>query len=85
MQVWIGCPQFHEIGVWTTHIPSSKIPKQDSGSCVSKMGVNPHEIVKIRLDDKGKQGLIHEYVGKRAKMQRSKGSQMGGTKQARQA
>lgn len=36
MQVWIGCPQFHEIGVWTTH------------------------------------KLMHEHVGKHAKMQRSK-------------
>ena len=49
MQVWIGCPQFHEIGVWTTH------------------------------------RLMNEHVGKRAKMQRSNESQMGGTKQARQA
>ena len=28
---------------------------------------------------------MHEHVGKRAKMQRSKESQMGGAKQARQA
>ena len=49
MQVWIECPQFHWIGIWTTH------------------------------------RLMHEHVGKRAKMQRSKESQMGGAKQARQA
>ena len=61
---------------------SSKIPKWDSGSRVSKMGVNPHEIVRIRLDDTSKQGLMHELVGKCAKMQRSKGSLMCGTKQA---
>ena len=47
--VGLGCPQFHEIGVWMTH------------------------------------RLMHEHVSKRANMQRSKESQMGGTKQARQA
>ena len=36
-------------------MPSSKIPKRDSGSHVSKTGVNPHEIVGIRLDDTSKQ------------------------------
>ena len=48
MQVWIKCPQFHWIGVRTTH------------------------------------RLMHERVGKRAKMQGSKDSQIGGTKQANQ-
>jgi len=66
-------------------VPSSKIPKRDSGSHVSKTGVNPHEIVGIRLDDTSKQGLMHEHIGKHAKMQRSKESQIGGIKQARQA
>ena len=51
---------------------SSKIPTRDSRFCVSKTGVNPHEIVGIRLDDTGKQRLIHEHVSKRAKMQRRK-------------
>ena len=37
-----------------THMPSSKIPKRDSGSWESKTGVNPHEIVGIRLDDTSK-------------------------------
>ena len=49
MQVWIKCPQFHWIGLWTTH------------------------------------RVMHEHVGNRAKMQKSKESQTGGTKQARQA
>ena len=49
MQVWIGCPQFHWIGMWMTY------------------------------------KLMHEHVDKHAKMQRKKESQMGGTKQARQA
>ena len=49
MQVWIECPQFHWIEVWTTH------------------------------------RFMHEHVGKRAKMRRSKESQMGGEKKARQA
>ena len=53
-------------------MPSSKLPIWDSGSRVSKMGVNPHKIVGISLDDTNKQGLMHEYVGKCAKMQRSK-------------
>ena len=52
-------------------------------SRVSKTGVNPQKIVGIRLDDTSKQGLTHEYVGKRAKMQRSKESQTGGTKKVR--
>ena len=68
-----------------THVLSKKIPIRDSGSRVSKMGVNPHKIVGIRLDDISKQGLMHKHVGKRAKMQRSKESQTGGTKQARKA
>ena len=68
-----------------THMPSSKIPKRDSRSFVSKTGVNSHEITGIRLDNTSKQGLIHEHVGKHAKMQRSKESQTGGIKQARQA
>ena len=33
---------------------SSKIPKRDSGSRVSKTSMNPHEIVGIRLDDTSK-------------------------------
>ena len=45
-------------------MPLNKTPKRDSGSCVSKMGVNPHEIVGIRLDDTSKQGLMHEHVSK---------------------
>ena len=50
------------------------------------MGVNPHKIVGIRLNDRGKQRLMHEHVSKHAKrMHRSKESQMGGTKQAWQA
>ena len=49
MQVWIECPQFHWIRVWTT-------PR-----------------------------LMREHVGKHAKMQRSKESQTGKAKQARQA
>ena len=48
-------------------MPLNKTPKRDSGSCVSKMGVNPHEIVGIRLDDTSKQGLMHEHVGKQQK------------------
>ena len=52
-------------------------------SCVSKTGVNSHEIVGIRIDDTSKQELMHEHLGKRAKMQRSKESQTSGTKQAR--
>ena len=67
------------------HILSNKIPIRDLGSCVSKASVNPHEIVGIRLDDRSKQGLMLEQVSKRVKMQRSKESQTGGTKQARQA
>ena len=68
-----------------TLVPSSKISKRDPGCRVSKTGVNLHEIVGIRLDDISKQGLMHEHIDKRAKMQRSKKSQNGGTKQARQA
>ena len=34
-----------------TYVPSSKIPKRDLGSCLSRIGVNLHEIVGIRLDD----------------------------------
>ena len=40
MQVWIGCPQFHKIRVWTTHMPSNKIPKNNLRSRVSKTSVN---------------------------------------------
>ena len=40
------------------------------GSRVSKTGVNLYEIVGIRLNDTSKQGLMHEHVGKLAKMQR---------------
>ena len=60
-----------------THMPSSKIPKRDLGSRVSKMGVNLHKIMRIRLDDTSKQGLMHEYIDKRAKMKRNKESQTG--------
>ena len=76
MQVWIWCPYFHEIGVWTTHIPTRKIPKRDSWSHASRTDVNVHEIVGIRLDDINKhtQGRMHEHVGKHAKMQRNKES-----------
>ena len=50
------------------------------------LGVNPHEIVGVRLDDTSKQRLMHEHVSKCEKiMHRSKESQMGGTKQAWQA
>ena len=59
-------------------MPSKKIPIRDSGSHVSKIGVNLHEIVGIRLDVTSKQGLMHEHVGKRAKKQRSKEIQIGG-------
>ena len=34
------------------------------------MGVNPHEIVGIRLNDASKQGLMYEHVSKRAKMKK---------------
>ena len=86
MLVQIECSQFHKIGVQTTHVPSSEIPKRDSGSHVSKSGLNPHKIVRIMLDDTSKQRLMHEYVGKHAKrMHRSKESQTGGVKQAWQA
>ena len=68
-----------------THMPSIKIPKRESRSCVSKTSVNSHKIIGIRLDNTSKQGLMHEHVGKRAKMQRSKESQTGGTKQERKA
>ena len=51
-------------------MPSSK----DLGSRVSKTGVNLHEIAGIRLDDTSKQGLMHEYIDKSAKMQRNKES-----------
>ena len=37
------------------------------------------------MDDTSKQGLMHEHVSKRAKMQKSKESQTGGTKQAWQS
>ena len=45
-------------------MPLNKTPKRDSGSCVSKMGVNLHEIIGIRLDDTSKQGPMHEHVSK---------------------
>ena len=67
-----------------TQVPSSKIPTRDLGSFVSKKGVNPHGIVRIKLDDTSKQRLMHEHVGKRTRMQKSKESQTCGTKQARQ-
>ena len=50
------------------HVLSRKIPKRDLGSRVSKMSVNPYEIVGIRLDDTSKQRLKHEHVGKHAKI-----------------
>jgi len=49
-------------------VPSSKIPKGDSGSRISKTGMNPHELIGIRLGDISKQGLLHEHVGMRAKI-----------------
>ena len=49
-------------------MPSCKIRKRDLGSRVSKMGVNLHKIVGIRLDDTSKQRIMHGHVGKRAKM-----------------
>ena len=60
-----------------THVPSNKIPIRDLGFRVSKTGVNLYKM------QRSKQGLMHEYVGKCAKMQRSKESQTSGTKQAR--
>ena len=66
-------------------MPSNKISEKDLGSHVLKTSVDPDEIVGIRLDDTSKQGLKHEHVGECAKMQRSKESQTGDTKQARQA
>ena len=68
-----------------TLVPSSKISKRDPGCRVSKTGVNLHEIVGIRLDDISKQGLMHEHVGNRVKIQRSKESSTCGIKQSRQA
>ena len=53
-------------------MPSSKIPKRNSRSRVSKMGVNPYEIVGIRLDETNKQVLMHEHVDKHAKMKKKK-------------
>ena len=70
MQIWIWCPQFYWIGVWTTHVPSSKIPKRQLGSCVSKTGVNLHEIVGIRLDDTSKHK--DSYMNIQASVQRCK-------------
>ena len=35
-------------------MPSNKIPIKDSGSRISKTGVNSHKIVGIRLDDTSK-------------------------------
>ena len=62
-----------------TRVPSSKIPKRDSGSRVSRTGVNLHQILGIRLDDTKKhtQGHMYEHIGKCAKMQRNKESQTG--------
>ena len=58
---------------------SSKVPKRDSGSRVSRAGVDAHEIVGIRLDDTNKntQRRMHEHIGKCAKTQRNKESQTG--------
>ena len=36
-------------------MPSSKVPKRDLGSRVSRTGVNLHEIVGTKLDDTNKQ------------------------------
>ena len=60
-------------------MPSYKVPKMDSGSRVSRIGVNPHKIVGPRLDDTNKhtQRHMHEHIGKHARMQRNKESQMG--------
>ena len=64
---------------------SSKIPKGTWGLVYQRRVMNLYKLVGIRLDDISKQRFMHEHVGKRAKMQRSKESQMGGTKLARQA
>ena len=60
-------------------MPSSKVSKRDSGSRVSRTGVNLHQILGIRLDDTKKhtQGHMYEHIGKCAKMQRNKESQTG--------
>ena len=50
-------------------MPSKKILIRDSRSCVSKTGANLHKIVGIMVDDTSKQGIMHEHVGKHAKMQ----------------
>ena len=89
-----GCPRRTNVGLdgvsivpwdWSMEDTCSikKIPIRDSGSRVSKMGVNPHKIVGIRLVDISKQGLMHKHVGKRAKMQRSKESQVAQSKQGK--
>ena len=55
MLVWIECPQFHCVGVWTTHAcHQAKFLKGLGVSCI-KDDVNPHEIVGTRLDDTCKQ------------------------------
>ena len=64
-------------------MPSNKIPIRDSGSHVSKIGVNSHEIVGIRLDVTSKQGLMHEHVGKHAKMQKKQGKTNGWHKESK--
>ena len=78
MQGWIRCPLFHWIRVWMTHVPSSKIPKRDSRSRVSKTGVNLHKIEGIRLDDTSKCKDL--CMNMQASMQRCKES-----KRAKQA
>ena len=50
-------------------MPSNKILIRDLRSCVSKTGVNLHKIVGIMIDDTSKQGIMHEHLGKHAKMQ----------------
>ena len=57
-----------EMYLISSHIQTSH--KRDSGSRLSKTGVNLHEIIGIRLNDTSKQGLMCEHVGKHAKMQR---------------
>jgi len=64
-------------------VPSSKIPKRNSRSRVSKMSVNPYEIVGIRLDETNKQALMHEHVDKHAKMKKKKTKWVAQNKQCK--
>ena len=47
---------------------SSKIPKGTWGLVYQRRVMNLYKLVGIRLDDISKQRLMHEHVGKRAKM-----------------